>query len=144
MEFLFRFEPDFIKIAPFFTREIDNDPKKRLAVSKLLEIAHHVGSTVAATDVRVRSEYHALRSLGVDMIQGSLVDGSEKEPLRLKSQFKKIHFLSQQAGHKDVERDKDLVSSEIERPEPIPDNLGIFEVFEKFKQNKDATFFSGD
>ena len=141
LKFLYGFEPDFIKIDPFFVRDIDSDDRKRMFVSGIVDIARHLGSSVVAVGVQARGEYHALKELGADLIQGDLVQSREKDLHHLKGQFQKIHFLSQQGQPRNKAEDRDLVLSQMQRPEPIPDSMGIFEIFEKFKANKNATFF---
>ncbi len=75
------------------------------------------------------------------MIQGHLIQAPEIKCNWIKSQYKHIHFMSQKDQKKDYNEDHSLVSTKIEKLEPVLNNADISEVFRRFKENKDAIFY---
>ena len=65
---------DFLKIDGSFIRDIDTDPVDRAMVRSVNEVAHALGIRTIAEFVENESALVALRALGVDFVQGYLID----------------------------------------------------------------------
>ncbi|MCR6631864.1 MAG: EAL domain-containing protein [Magnetospirillum sp.] len=61
---------DFLKIDPFYTRDIDGDARKRVVVSSIVAMAHTLGMMVVALGVENERELVVCRDLGCDLVQG--------------------------------------------------------------------------
>ncbi|MFH2057769.1 MAG: EAL domain-containing protein [Pseudomonadota bacterium] len=72
-QMLYYTEPDYIKIDRFFIQNMENDPKKRLVVSTIVNFAHFMGSLVIAEGVETRNEYSLCKEIGCDLIQGYFI-----------------------------------------------------------------------
>lgn len=70
MQLLYICQPDFLKIDRFFISGIESDDRKRLFVSKLVELAKILGITVVAEGVETKEEFRSCREIGCDLAQG--------------------------------------------------------------------------
>mgnify|MGYP000538379432 CR=1 FL=1 len=70
MQLLYVCHPDFLKIDRFFISGIENDDRKKLFVSKLVELAHILGITVVAEGVETKDEFKSCREIGCNLAQG--------------------------------------------------------------------------
>ncbi|MAA97962.1 MAG: GGDEF domain-containing protein [Stappia sp.] len=73
MHMLYDVEPTVLKIDRDFITALQSDARKRLFVSSLVDFAHVLGIRVIATNVETVAELQACRSVGCDLVQGSLV-----------------------------------------------------------------------
>lgn len=62
--------PEIVKMDMSLTRNIDHDPARRALAGALTSLAREIKSQTIAEGVETASELEALRSLGVDMVQG--------------------------------------------------------------------------
>ncbi len=70
LQVLFDMDPDLIKVDRYFIEGIDREPKKRLFVQHLVEMAHVLGIQVIAEGIETDSEFFACREIGCDFVQG--------------------------------------------------------------------------
>ncbi len=70
MRHILNLKPDVIKLDMSLTRDIDTDSSRRALAKGLIAFAHEIGSTIIAEGVETESELAALRSIGVDKVQG--------------------------------------------------------------------------
>ncbi|WP_045728324.1 EAL domain-containing protein [Xanthomonas sp. GPE 39] len=66
------FQPHLIKLDIGLVHGIDTSTARRHIVGGIVQIAAALGCTVLAEGVETRAEYHALRTLGIDLYQGYL------------------------------------------------------------------------
>lgn len=85
---LYNFEPDFIKIDRFLISNIFNDPKKRLFVASIVEMAHKMGIHIIAEGVQTEHELYAAHECGCDFVQGYFIQHPETEISRLQQQYR--------------------------------------------------------
>lgn len=140
LQMLYHTEPDFIKVSRFLIHNIESDPKKRLFMCNLTDIAHYLGTGVIAVGVETEDAYRVCRDMGCDMVQGYLIQKPELQWNRLRTQYRKIYVLNQKAEEKKPPEDHDLIRGKIEKIEPILYTTGIPEVFKRFKEKKDPFF----
>jgi EAL domain-containing protein (putative c-di-GMP-specific phosphodiesterase class I)/GGDEF domain-containing protein len=73
LQALYEWQPDYVKIDRFFISGLERDGRKRLFVSRVVELAHILGTKVVAEGVERIEELHACRDAGCDLVQGFLV-----------------------------------------------------------------------
>lgn len=73
LKLLYFSEADIIKLDRFFVTNIDTDSKKKLFCSSIVEMAHVMGMKVIAEGVETKNEFLTCKDMGVDFIQGYLI-----------------------------------------------------------------------
>lgn len=84
LQLLYYADTNFIKIDRFFIQNIQNDSKKRLFCSSIINMAHIMGMRVIAEGIETKEEYFTCKDIGVDLLQGYLIQNLKK---KLKSKF---------------------------------------------------------
>lgn len=141
LKLLYHTRPNFIKIDRFFIQDIAADPHKKMFVSSLVNLAHLMGAMVIAEGVETRQEYYSCRDIGCDLVQGYLIQKPEIDLGRLKNRYDHIRELSRSDRRYRKGRDEKLILGEMTRIDPLPHTCDLTEVFEKFRRQKDRTFF---
>ena len=85
---LYNFEPDFIKIDRFLIHNLFYDPKKRLFVSTLVNMAHKMGVKVIAEGVETEHELLGCLECGCDLVQGYYIQKPTQNVSELKKKYK--------------------------------------------------------
>jgi diguanylate cyclase (GGDEF)-like protein len=65
--------PDYVKIDRFFLNGVDCDPRRKLFVTTVANLAHVLGARVVAEGVETEREFKACREAGCDLIQGFFI-----------------------------------------------------------------------
>src|SRR5262245_41612906 len=65
---------DYLKIDGMYTRDLENDGVNREMVAAMVKLAQTLDFQVVAEQVEDQGSFEALRSLGVDFVQGYVVD----------------------------------------------------------------------
>ena len=73
LKLLYFSEANIIKLDRFFITNIDQDSKKKLFCSSIIEMAHIMGMQVVAEGIETEKEFYTCKDIGVDFIQGYLV-----------------------------------------------------------------------
>ncbi|HYD15486.1 MAG TPA: EAL domain-containing protein [Hyphomicrobium sp.] len=73
LQALYEWQPEYVKIDRFFISGLERDGRKRLFVSRVVELAHILGTKVVAEGVERVEELHACRDAGCDLVQGYFV-----------------------------------------------------------------------
>ena len=84
---LYNFEPDFIKIDRFLIQNLFYDPKKRLFVSSLVNMAHRMGTNVIAEGVETEDELLGCQECGCDLVQGYFIQRPTRNIDELKRKY---------------------------------------------------------
>jgi EAL domain-containing protein (putative c-di-GMP-specific phosphodiesterase class I) len=84
---LYNFEPDFIKIDRFLITNIFHDPKKRLFVSSLVDMAHKMGIQVIAEGVETEYELLGCEECGCDFVQGYFIQRPTPDISELRKKY---------------------------------------------------------
>jgi EAL domain-containing protein (putative c-di-GMP-specific phosphodiesterase class I) len=79
---ILQIRPDLIKLDMSLSSGIDKDPARRALASALISFAREIDSELVAEGVETEEELDALRSLGVNLVQGFLLG----RPSRLEEQ----------------------------------------------------------
>ena len=73
LKLLYFSEAHVIKLDRFFITNIDQDSKKKLFCSSIIEMAHIMGMQVIAEGIETAKEFYTCKDIGADFIQGYLV-----------------------------------------------------------------------
>ncbi|MBN1932267.1 MAG: EAL and GGDEF domain-containing protein [Desulfobacterales bacterium] len=141
LQLLYYAEPDYIKIDRFFIQNMENDPKKRLVVSTIVNFAHFAGSLVLAEGVETRDEYSQCKEIGCDMIQGYFVQRPQLDLNQLKSRYDEIGKIFRDDKRNGSFKDRSLISNEIKYIQPVYSDCDVITIFDKFRQEENASFF---
>ncbi len=70
---LARFQPDVVKLDMRLVRGIDSNSQRRIIVEAVVALCGRLGIRVVAEGVETRAELDAVRSTGIDLVQGFLL-----------------------------------------------------------------------
>lgn len=70
---LSEFQPDIVKLDMALIRDIHIDPVRRAIVSNLVRMFRDLGITVICEGIEVQQEFDVLRDMGVELMQGFLL-----------------------------------------------------------------------
>jgi len=76
--------PDYVKIDRFFLANVDSDPRRKLFVTTVANLAHVLGARVIAEGTETEREFKACRDIGCDLVQGAFVAGPISRPASVK------------------------------------------------------------
>ncbi len=140
LQMLYFAEPDILKIDRFFISDISTDSKKKLFLSKIVNIAHLLGAVVVAEGVETEQEYFVCKDIGCDLVQGYLVQRPTCRIEDLQPQYSAIEALArrERRGH---DGDQKMIRGRVEAIAPISVDADMLEVFDRFRADKTATFF---
>lgn len=141
LKMLYYTEPDFIKIDRFFISEMEKDSRKRLFVSKIVEIAHILGSVVIAEGVETEAEYYICRKIGCDLVQGYFVQRPQLDLSVLSDNYSNIGALAKRDRRQNTSIDSQLINNETAMIPAVSINDDIFSIFQKFRQDQIYSFF---
>jgi len=139
LKLLYFSEADIIKLDRFFVTNIDTDSKKKLFCSSIIEMAHIMGMKVIAEGVERINEFYTCKEIGVDFIQGFLVQKPTQKTKEIKPIYKDISSII----HKDQR--KDILTSQIDKKfiqfiEPLSIHSSLHDLFVYFKDEAHNTF----
>ncbi|WP_306145958.1 EAL domain-containing protein [Roseibium sp. MMSF_3412] len=76
--------PDYVKIDRFFLANVDSDPRRKLFVTTVANLAHVLGARVIAQGTETEREFKACRDIGCDLVQGAFVAAPISRPASVK------------------------------------------------------------
>ncbi|MFP4431552.1 MAG: EAL domain-containing protein [Spirochaetaceae bacterium] len=140
LQLLYHAQPDIIKLDRFLIAGVDNDPKKRLFVSSVVNMAHIMGMVVVAEGIETEDEFRLCRDVGADYAQGFLIG----RPTAGISEVPDVcDAISSIVGSERRNRSttQDIIARKMEYLEPISLSDPITDVLDRFRQDQNATFF---
>ncbi len=140
LQLFYHMEPSILKLDRFIISSIGSDPKKVVFLQYIVRMAHLLGSLVVAEGVETPQEYYVCRELGCDLVQGYAVARPTTALTELELSYANIASLRGQDRRK-VESDVTLIMGQLDMTDPIRINQDIMEVFERFKIERERTFF---
>ena len=141
LQLLYYTEPDYIKIDRFFIQNLENDPKKRLLVSTIVNLAHFMGSLVFAEGVETMDEYLLCKEIGCDMVQGYFVQKPQVNLSLLRKRYSAIKEINQKERRNGTFKDRSLISNQIRYIRPVRNDCKITTIFDQFKKGEETVFF---
>ncbi|MCA1939852.1 MAG: EAL and GGDEF domain-containing protein [Caenispirillum bisanense] len=133
-------QPEYIKIDRFFIEDIGGDSRKKLFLSHMVNVAHLLGILVVAEGVETEKEYYICKDIGIDLVQGWLVQRPTLEPERLLPVYPQVQDLAAQ-DRRHAAGDQKLIAQWIEAIQPLVYGVDMTAVFDRFRQDKTSTFF---
>ena len=138
LQLLYYAEANFIKLDRFFINNIQSDTKKRLFCSSIINMAHIMGMKVIAEGLEKEEEYFTCKDIGVDFIQGYLIQKPKQDTTKIKQKYQEVNdmFLSDKRNYKSNMIDKE----KIEFIEPIQYDTSLHDLFIYFKEHPTNIF----
>ena len=138
LQLLYYAESNFIKIDRFFINNIQSDAKKRLFCSSIINMAHIMGMRVIAEGIETKEEYYTCKDLGVDLLQGYLIQKPKVELEKIKDKYDVISTLFK--NDKRYSSTNHLHKNKVENIQPLVDTTSLHDLFLYFKENPENTF----
>ena len=138
LKLLYFSEANIIKIDRFFISNIDQDSKKKLFCSSIIDMAHIMGMQVIAEGVETEKEFYTCKDIGADFIQGFLVQKPTKNINKIKPIYNDISNLI--LDDKREDQNKFIDEQFIDKIEPLPVNSSLYDIILHFKKNTDHNF----
>jgi len=138
LQLLYYAQAKFIKLDRFFIQNIQNDAKKRLFCTSIINMAHIMSMKVIAEGVESKEEYLTCKDIGIDLIQGYLIQKPKTDISKIKSKYHYINDLykNDQRSHTTNIVDK----TKIELIEPLKLDTTLNDLFVYFKNHPTNTF----
>ncbi|MEP2182460.1 GGDEF domain-containing protein [Roseibium sp.] len=121
--------PQYIKIDHFFLKGIDKDPRQKLFVTTVANLAHVLGARVIAGGVETEDEFKACRDAGCDLVQGYYV----ARPFADKSQTRLFyeHIRTDVTQDKKTEEERKIKEG-IQKLPAVSSDASIGELVDRF------------
>ncbi len=128
-----------MKIDRFFINGLERDGRKRLFVSRVVELAHILGTQVVAEGVERVEELHACRDAGCDLVQGYFVARPSCDVADIRAIYEPV---SANADRRLAPRGALILETEgaVIPLEPIPDATRVEEVVNHFLGHPECSF----
>jgi diguanylate cyclase (GGDEF)-like protein len=140
LQLFYHVEPAILKLDRFIISSIGTDPKKSVFLQHIVRMAHLLGSLVVAEGVETPQEYYVCRELGCDLVQGYAVARPTTALIELELSYANIASLRNNDRRK-TETDANMIIGQLDTSAPIRIDQDIMEVFERFKIDRERTFF---
>ena len=140
LQMLYAFDADLIKIDRFFLDGVATDAKKRLFLSKIVSIARLLGTLVVAEGIEAEADLLACLDLGVDLVQGFLIQYPQADVGVLSTQHDNVLELGRKWKRR-KDSDEWIIREQIDQIQPVRIDTGLLKLFELFRTNKTSTFF---
>lgn len=131
---LYGSEPNFIKIDRFFISELESNNKKKLFVSKMVELANSLGVKIIAEGVETKEEFFTCKDLGCAYVQGFFVQKPTKTLSNLSAKSSLVQKLC--GNEKRGKKNERLLISKVSKFASLYEkDSTIGDVFAVFKAN---------
>ncbi|OCL97297.1 GGDEF domain-containing protein [Arcobacter porcinus] len=138
LKLLYFSEANVIKLDRFFISNIDQDAKKRLFCSSIIDMAHIMGILVVAEGIETEQEFYTCKEIGADYIQGYLVQRPTKEIKEIEKIYEHMVKLIE-CDKRD--NSKNFINDEfIEEIYPLNVHTSLYDLFLHFKRNTEHNF----
>lgn len=138
LKLLYFSEANVIKLDRFFVTNIHKDSKKKLFCSSIVEMAHVMGMKVVAEGVEQINEFYTCKDIGVDFIQGFLIQKPTLNTEEIKPIYKNLVKIIQENKRLDLSASID--KKYITYIEPLCIDTSLHDLFVYFKENTKNTF----
>ncbi|MCT7592142.1 GGDEF domain-containing protein [Aliarcobacter butzleri] len=138
LKLLYFSEAHIIKLDRFFITNIDQDSKKKLFCSSIIEMAHIMGMQVIAEGIETAKEFYTCKDIGADFIQGYLVQKPTTNIDKIEKIYKNIYSLISE--DKRASQKNFIDEKFIENISPLNVNTSLYDLFLHFKENTKSHF----
>jgi len=136
LKLLYDCQPDIIKIDRFFIHGVAADPRRRLFVTKIAELARSLGVLVVAEGVERDEDLKVCRDIGCDLIQGYLVARPTTDLTELRLSYEDV--MEQAARRASRSSLAEQVSCALAPLRPVEDTAMIPEALALFAEGETA------
>lgn len=140
LQMLYSSDSDLIKIDRFFINGIATDTKKRLFVSQILAVARLLGMLVVAEGMEAEQDCLTCMDAGCELVQGYLVQRPTSDLTALQSRYDHVASFGRKLQRR-KDSDEWIIREQIEAIDPVVIDTALLKLFERFRANKNATFF---
>lgn len=140
LRLLHEHQPDYVKIDRYFISGISAEPKKRLFLSRIVDVMQVLGIRMIAEGVETEAEFRTCKDLGFDLAQGFLIQHPTIDRTKLRSVYPIVERINHQE-RRNRSGDVGLVREQIETLPPLLAELDMVEVFEAFRRHGELTLF---
>ncbi len=127
--------PDYVKIDRFFLKGIDRDPRRKLFVTTVANLAHVMGARVIAEGIETEKELKACREAGCELIQGYFVAKPFQKAAKAKLFYDHIREVS--AGS-EQRAEQGRIRNELLKLPTIRFNTSMNELLDMVVNNPEA------
>ncbi|MEP3045956.1 MAG: EAL domain-containing protein [Roseibium sp.] len=128
--------PDYVKIDRFFLNGIDSDPRRKLFVTTVANLAHVLGARVIAEGVETKREYKACRDAGCDLIQGYYVAKPFEKPEAAKLFYDHVRTAGNGVKRR---KEQERIRNELINLPTVLYNSSMNELLDLFVQKQDSS-----
>jgi EAL domain-containing protein (putative c-di-GMP-specific phosphodiesterase class I)/GGDEF domain-containing protein len=131
---------DYLKIDGHFIRGMTSNPRKRLFVTTICNLAHVLGMRVVAEGVETEADYIGARDAGCDLIQGYFIAKPTTQIDELLPSYS--HIMTARSRYRRQRKtDEFLVRGEMTVLPTIKDGMQLEDVFDLFRRSPQQSFF---
>ena len=138
LKLLYFSEAHIIKLDRFFISNIDQDSKKKLFCSSIIEMAHIMGMKVVAEGVETKKEFYTCKEIGADFMQGYLIQKPTKNIDEILDVYKNVQNLIQE--DKRAKQENSIDEKYIDSIEALDVNTSLHDLFLHFKKRTKHNF----
>lgn len=136
LQMLYKCSPDFLKIDRFFVSSVQSDPKKRVLLSSVVDLAHTLGIRVIAEGIESTAELNSCRGIRCDLAQGYYVARPTTNVDELKPHY---NFFANEPSRRTNEISAHDVRALIEPLTPLRIDAPLSAIFAVFEHNPAQT-----
>ena len=138
LKLLYFSEANVIKLDRFFITNIDQDSKKKLFCSSIIEMAHIMGMLVIAEGIETAKEFYTCKDIGADFIQGYLAQHPTLNIKEIKNIYPNIVTLINE--DKRANGNASIDNEFIEPIIALNINTSLYNLFVHFKEDTKNNF----
>ena len=140
LQLLYHSEPDLVKIDRFFIEGIDQDSRKKLFVSHVVQMAHIMNILVVAEGVETAEEFNVCKEIGCDLVQGFLIQRPTEDVHALHSRYDVVREL---IGEERRQRDttEEQITRRLDTVTPVRVDTEMVDVLSLFRKQIERPFF---
>jgi EAL domain-containing protein (putative c-di-GMP-specific phosphodiesterase class I)/GGDEF domain-containing protein len=139
LQLLYYAQPDIVKIDRFLIAKVDTDPKKRVFVSSVVNMAHIMGMIVIAEGIETADEFRLCRDVGADLVQGFFVGRPTSDICGLSESCDSVLSIVG-SDRRNRSTSKDVIARKMEYIEPVFDTDPIIRVLDRFRKDHETPF----
>lgn len=138
LKLLYEYEPDILKIDRFFISSIQEDARKRLFVSSVVDLAHTLGIRIIAEGVETAGELNVCRAIGCELVQGYFVARPIRDLTQILEYYPLVAQLKEDQKDENIS-EHNILDAEIEKLPTLHENDPIFNAIDIFKRFPEQT-----
>ncbi|WPZ35770.1 GGDEF domain-containing protein [Thalassobaculum sp. OXR-137] len=138
LRLLHELQPNFVKIDRYFVNGVSADPKRRLFLSRLVDIMHVFGIAMVAEGVETEADFRTCKDLGFDYAQGYLIQKPTTDLDHVLSLYPIVAGINARE-RRNRSTDKSRVQGHLEMLPTMSIDLPMVEVFDMFRQHRDLS-----